>query len=94
MAIETHHDDLTMLYRSVPFVFSTSMFNGLHCLLITLQNWNVNSIVYPQNPESLEIANLAQSYILKKKGIIITGNFISALDGKIVECKWPCDDHW
>ena len=38
LVIRTHHDDLTMLYGSVPSVLSISVSNGLHCLLITLQN--------------------------------------------------------
>jgi hypothetical protein len=46
------------------------------------------------NEKTFRLVGLACNYIYKHQGINIAGNFIGALNRKIVDCECPNDDQW
>jgi hypothetical protein len=58
-----------------------------------LERWKPARICLPKsNEEAFRLAGLARNYIYEHQGINIVGNFIGALDEKIVDRERPNDD--
>lgn len=95
LAVGPSRDDLSLLTSATPSTLSKSIRHGLHVLLVVLQSWTPGRICLPSsNERALKLAQNAKTFLFEKQGVTIPGNFIGALDGKIVESERPSDHRW
>jgi len=88
-------DDLSLLSSCQQSVFSKTVQHALHCLLVTLERWRLSKICLPKTNRGAQyLADCARSYVFARKGVLIKGNFIGALDGAIVSRQRPANDDW
>ena len=69
----------------LPGTLSKTVSLTLAVLLIMLRQWKYARISFPSsNQAALDLSHQAKRYIMKRKGIHLSGDFIGVLDGQIV----------
>ncbi len=87
------HVDMQLLSGVEGSVMSRYLHHAMHCLLVVLRNIPAGRMCMPNRHNAKLMAIKARMYMCRRN-LHVTGDFIGAVDGKIVGRERPGNEAW